>query len=179
MNIRYNQILRRFEAEFSQDFQGDLLAVKSSGFKPDTSSGAWIWATQKAAVLNKIRKNKPASGLTITEEAYAAYLPLAETEEKNLEVKKLMKKAQKEAKQVSQEPASESGLIEEIWWEKESPPPEPFVSPYPPSPPAEYQCFVCKGPVYGSSLDLLEPWPICLWCEKQLDEQSKNNENKA
>jgi hypothetical protein len=177
VNIRYNQILRRFEAEFSQDFQGDLSAVKSAGFKPDTSSGAWIWATQKAAVLNKIRKNKPASGLTITEEAYAAYLPLAETEEKNLEVKKLMKKAQKEAKKkpVLNADVPDHDCGEHCWiGPKDVPALPPYVSSYVPSPLPDLRCFVCSTPVYEEYM-LTEPFPVCLWCEFQIDEKSKNS----
>jgi hypothetical protein len=172
MLIDYDPARHVFVAQFSQDFHGDLDAVKTAKFMT-TGAPDWIWFAPPPGLpaLERIRKNKPASGLTITDAAYAIYEQLAAAKLKNDEIKKLMKKAQKEAKQISIPDA----ILDEKWWDKESPPPEPFVSPYPPSPPADYECFVCKGPIYGSALDLLEPWPICLWCEKQLDEQTKNN----
>lgn len=171
MNIRYNASLRRFEAEFSTDFNGDLSAVKISGFKPDTSSGAWVWWTAKAAVLNKIRENKPASGLTITNEAYDAYVPLAEQETRNAEVKKqaaaINKAAKKERKNKELEAATTSlfAIPEgKIWIGPDDLPPKPpFVSTIAPIPPfVGPVCVFCAGPVYF--YELQNP-PTCLWCE--------------
>lgn len=171
MNIRYNAVQRRFEAEFSTDFHGDLSAVKTAGFKPDTSSGAWVWWAVKIPVLNKLREHKPASGLTITNEAYAVYAPLAEQEAKNTEVKKqaaaINKKANKERKEKEQEDATTSlfSIPEgQVWIGPEDLPPKPpFVGTIaPPKPHTGPTCVSCGSPVYFYELQVP---PTCLWCE--------------
>lgn len=74
MNIRYSAMLGRFEAEFSADFEGDKAAVKAAGWK--FSNG---WYTESIACINRLRTNKPASGLAIYPEAKAEYIRLTET----------------------------------------------------------------------------------------------------
>lgn len=74
MNICYNPAEGRFEAEFSLDFDGDKAAAKAAGWKFDRR----IWATESLSCVNNLRKNKPASGLTITPEAKAEYVRLTE-----------------------------------------------------------------------------------------------------
>lgn len=170
MNIRYNTFERRFEAEFSQDFNGDLAAIKAAGFRTD-GPPAWIWHTQKIAVLNKLRENKPASGLTITPEALEVYKPLALQEEQNQAVKKQLaevkKKVKKERKK--QDAASDSpltGLTDEKWWiDAEDLPPSSttYISSFVVPPPPDLSCSLCQQPVYPYEYPEI---PMCLWCAK-------------
>jgi hypothetical protein len=101
MNLVYNN--GRFEARFSRDFQGDLDAVKTAGFKPDTSSGAWVWHTAKIPVLEKLRKNRPASGIAIDDATFEKYKELKEQFDKNEEIKKAAKAFEKERKAAEKE----------------------------------------------------------------------------
>jgi hypothetical protein len=177
MNIRYNVVLQRFEAEFSTDFNGDLSAVKTAGFKTDGPPG-WCWWTQKIAVLNKLRANKPISGLTITPEALATYGPLAEAEAKNDAIRKqaadakkaLKKKLDKERKESETAPFVPEG---KEWVEAaDLPPLPPYVSSYVlPSPP-DLLCSVCAQPVYF--YEKQDP-PTCLWCEKESERKDLTN----
>lgn len=172
MNIRWNADERRFEAEFSSDFNGDLSALKTVGFGTD-GPPTWVWHTHKIAVLNKLRENRPASGLTITPEALEIYKPLALQEEKNSAVRKELAKAKKEAKKERKQNEQEAvgqvtfaGLTEEKWWLDASDlsPLPPFKPTYtiPPAP-AGPLCVVCNQIVYF--YEKQDP-PTCLWCEK-------------
>ncbi len=170
MNIRYNAAFRRYEAEFTSDFNGDLSAVKNAGFKTD-GPPAWVWYTAKIPVLNKLREHKPVSGLTITPDALEVYKVQAEQEARKAELKKqfsvLEKKAKKERKDKEQEAATSTlfNIPEgQIWIGPEDLPPKPpFVSELPvPVPHKGPWCHVCGQPVY--LYELQEP-PTCLWCE--------------
>ena len=101
----------RFEARFSQDFQGDLDAVKAAGFKPDTSSGSWVWHTAKIPVLEKLREKRPASGIAIDNETFEKYKELAAQFEKNEEVKKAAKALEKARKKESEDKAKEENCL--------------------------------------------------------------------
>jgi hypothetical protein len=166
VNIRWNKIEHRFEAEFSSDFVGDLDAVKTAGFKPDTSSGAWVWWTAKTPVLNKLRNKKPASGLTINPDALDAYRPLAEIELKNDEVKRQLaefkKKAKKEQKQAVADLSTTPVPEGKTWISKEDlPPAPPYVSQIKVVPfPATGICEGCGDRTYFYELP-----DLCLWCE--------------
>ncbi len=161
MNIRYNRAENRFEAEFS-DFAGDQHAVKEAGFKT-TGAPQWIWWTQKVPVMEKLRKNRPASGLTITPEASDVYTPLLEQERKNDEIRKLAKKAK-----ADQEPHSNWLPDGKEYLEREDLPPQPpLEKPFQPPPPPDTQCSNCGQPVYF--YELLGVFPLCLFCEKELD----------
>lgn len=176
MNISWNPTDKVFIAQFSSDFQGDLDACKNAKFRT-TGPPNWIWFAPPPGIktLNRLRANRPASGLTISPEALAVYTPLAELEAKNEEVRKQLadvkKKQKKEQKKKIVEVADSisDGLTEEKWWiDVDDLPPSPLFIP-------AYQvskiqpigiCRVCKDPTYG--------WPdlgdICLYCEKQIDE---------
>ena len=161
MNIRYNPTERRFEAEFS-DFNGDLAAVKKAGFKT-TGAPGWVWWTAKIPVLNKLRANKPASGLTITDEAFSVYEPLALQEAKNDELRKLAAQAQKAQKKAENSsnwlPEGKDSLG------REDLPPHPPSDPrFTPPPPPDTLCSCCDQPVYFYELQGV--FPLCLWCEK-------------
>jgi hypothetical protein len=158
MNIRWNSLLSRFEAEFTPDFQGDLLAVKAAGFKADTSSGSWVWWTAKVKVLQKL---KPASGRTMTEQAFAIYEPMAKIEEQNAATRKQFAAVQKAAKKI---PAPETPN-DKMWIGPED---------LPPAPPYKPAAIVCTAVPTGTCAGCGDPTYLyelpeaCLWCEKNL-----------
>src|SRR6266403_3443547 len=135
MNLRWNGTYRRFEAEFSTDFNGDLAAVKAAGFKTDGAPG-WIWYTYKAGPLTKLREARPASGLTISSEAREQYTCLWAVEEKNAKLKaeltahnKILKKKLKiEEQEGKAMPIPEKGYIDA----SDLPPLPPCVHTYTP-----------------------------------------------
>ena len=158
MNIRWSAAAQRFECEF-QEFAGDLAAVKAAKFKTDGPPG-WCWWTQSIKALNAIRKDRPASGLTITPEALAVYTPLAEQEAKNSEVRTQLAIAKKVLKKslVKQELETHPTLPEGVAWiGKEHLPsvapwiPEPRL---PPPPPPDLLCVICAQPVYLSLIHI-------------------------
>ena len=179
VNIRYNQTAGRFEAEFTTDFQGDLAAVKNSGFRCD-GPPTWVWWTAKLLVLNKLRKNKPQSGLTIAESAYQAYLALTKIEEANeaaraqfapikeKQVKEKKERKKKELKDqvytafvVPPKPGEEYDYV----GVQDLPSMPPFVLKNPPQPHLGPFCTICGAAVYF--YELQNP-PTCLWCETQI-----------
>jgi hypothetical protein len=166
MNLRWNPGLRRFEAEFSTDFQGDLAAVKAAGFKTD-GAPQWIWYSFKAAALTKLRKNKPASGLTITPEARAEYTPLSVMEARNAEIKAKAAEANKELKKKAKILEQEGNAYEvpdKGYVDASDLPPLPCLShPYKPPPAPATLCVICAAPIYF--YERQDP-PTCLWCEK-------------
>ena len=174
MNLRWDATFRRFIAEFSSDFQGDLAAVKAAGFKPDTSTGAWVWWTGKAAPLTKLRENRPASGLTITPEAREQYTPLAAMEAKNAEIKTAAAKANKELKKTLGLVEAKTPLVipkKGYIDASDLPPLPPSENPYvrPPEDPTAPRCCICKALIemflYGDD----EPRPVaCLYCQKKV-----------
>lgn len=164
MNIHWDQIGRRFVAEFT-DFGGDQPAVKIAGFRTDGAPG-WIWWTAKAEVIDKLRKNRPPSGLQITDEALAEYKRLSDILTKNKETKKLFEKAKKAAKPIV------SWIREgEIWLSKEDLPPYEspknlFIPQHKAALVSDTRCALCGEPTY----EPIELPYICLWCEK-VDEE--------
>ena len=182
MNIIYNAQYGRFEAQFSTDFNGDLAAVKTAGFKCD-GPPSWIWWTVKLASLNKLRENKPISGLTINESAYQQYVRLSEIEAKNETARKefapLKEKQEKEKKQRKREEQIERvyhkvviprkpGELYDFIGAEDLPPMPPHQ--FPERPPwTGPRCAHCKQPVY--LYEKQEP-PECLWCEKQNEEKT-------
>jgi len=156
----------RFEARFSQDFQGDLDAVKAAGFKADTSSGAWVWHTAKIPVLEKLREKRPASGISIDNDTFAKYKELSEQFRVNDEIKQAAKKLDKDRKKIEKHQAQEQATADvfgdKMYITKEDlPPMPPSINPFVrPEPPKEL-CFICQDPLYFYELP-----DICLWCEK-------------
>jgi hypothetical protein len=164
VNLHWNAELRRFEAEF-EDFQGDLDAVRAAGFKTDGPPD-WVWYSQRAGPLTKLRENRPASGLTITAEARAEYIPLAQVEAKNAETKAqfaehkktLKKKLEVEEQETKAFVIPKKGYIDATDLPVMTPIERPYVSP----PPPKEKCFICGSPVYF--YEKQDP-PTCLWCE--------------
>jgi hypothetical protein len=153
MNIRWNSLLSRFEAEFTSDFQGDLSAVKAAGFKADTSSGSWIWWTGKVKVLQKL---KPASGRTMTEQAFAIYEPMAKIEEQNAATRKQFAAVQKAAKIPAPETPNDK-----MWIGPEDLP--PWIPLNATVVRAPLPIGLCEG--CGEIADLEQPSNLCFWCE--------------
>jgi len=174
MNIHHDTTLG-FIAQFSTDFNGDLNAVKTAGFRT-TGPPQWFWYTSKLVALNKLRENKPVSGLTISEEAYTAYMRLSEIEARNAEARKLFApikekqaKAKKERKKqelkdrtyttivIPEKPGQDYDHI----GAEDLPPIPPRENAYVPPPPPTTVCFMCLQPTYFYELA-----DLCLWCEK-------------
>lgn len=173
MNLRWNGSLRRFEAEFSTDFQGDLASVKVSGFKTD-GPPEWIWYSYKAEPLTKLRENRPASGLTITPEAREQFTSLATVEANNAKIKTELaahnKELKKKLKVADQDAKASAGPKMKMCAEgylcisRED---------LPPMPPREgaYVAPVWDGPRCSICQSALLPFErhnpnICMWCEK-------------
>jgi hypothetical protein len=167
MRLKWNPAESCFEAEF-QDFQGDLAAVKAAGFRT-TGAPGWVWYTLKAEVLDKLRKNRPASGLTIIEDALVEYNRLKEQESKKAallaELKVEKKKTEpKETKAYVVPEGQEFGYNSVEDSDKRIR--IGYVAPEFTGP----RCVVCKGEVYF--YEMQEP-PTCLSCEVMLDKQEE------
>lgn len=181
MNIRYDSNYG-FIAEFSTDFHGDLNAVKEAKFRT-TGPPSWLWYTDKLASLNKLRENKPISGLTINESAFQQYTKLSEMEALNeaaraafAPVKEEQKKAKKQRKReeiVARTytktviPAKPGELYDFVGAEDLPPTESKWVEPERPQWTGP-RCSYCQQPVY-IEYEKVEPVPICLYCEKMLD----------
>ena len=174
MNIRWDTTESVFVAEFSQDFNGDLEAVKMAGFRT-FGPPAWVWYAPSLGIkaLNRLRENRPASGLTITPEALEVYKPLALIEEQNAatrkqlaEVKKKVKKERKESEIKIVPDAAFAGLNEGKWWigTEDLPPWSEIASETTPEAIQEGpRCVVCRQLVYSYEYPEI---PMCLWCSK-------------
>jgi len=184
LNIVYNASYGRFEAQFSTDFNGDLATVKGAGFKCD-GPPTWTWWTVKLASLNKLRENKPISGLTINESAFQQYTHLAEMEAKNAEARKAFapvaeeqKKAKKQRKREEEKERTyttlvippKPGELYDFIGAEDLPPMPPFEFKNLPPPWTGPRCVYCRQPVY--LYEKQEPIPTCIWCEKNLEKTS-------
>lgn len=167
MNLRWNGSLRCFEAEFSSDFQGDLAAVKAAGFKTDGPPN-WVWYSNKAEPLNKLRESRPASGLTINPDAKEQFAALHAVELNNAKVKAelaghkkaLKKKLKTEEVQVTHAVhIPPKGYIEA----SDLPPVESLCKQFIPPDKPTTLCIICADPVYF--YEQQNP-PTCLWCSK-------------
>lgn len=137
--------------------------VKLAGFKTQ-GPPTWAWYALKAATINKLRSNKPPSGLVLTETAVQKYNLLNEQEQKKLEVKKQFDQAKKAAKKLSKDPAI-SGLTELVIPAKgyigfEDLPPLAVVWLAPVFVRPDSECFLCGDPLYGYP----DYEDVCLWC---------------
>jgi hypothetical protein len=173
MRVIWDPTAQVFIAEFTQDFQGDLDAVKAAGFRPLGCPPPWIWHAPSPGVkaLNRLREKRPVSGLTITQEALAVYKPLALQEEQNAAIKKQLadfkKGAKKERKKKDEEAQSRevlAGASDAKWWIDTSdlPPLPPYTPSYVVPAPPSLKCVVCAQPVYFYEQQVP---PTCLWCE--------------
>jgi len=180
VRIIYNQIQNLFIAEFSSDFAGDLAAVKAAGFRT-FGAPLWVWYAPPPGIkaLNYLREHRPASDLTISDEAYAVYEPLAAVWAKNEEIKQALAEAKKQAKkervEVEQEEATTAvfAIPEGKMWigPEDLPPKPPFESDFKRPKPPVLKCSICGQPIFF--YELQQP-PMCLFCEKSLDKASKS-----
>ena len=164
----------RFEAELTpgESWRPDKDSVQHAGFKTE-GPPTWTWFTTKASVLNKLRENKPLSGLIITEVALQKYKTQNEVELKKEQLRKQWQTAKKQAQKQSKDPDI-SGMVDLIIPEKgyigaeDFPPLEIKLTAFPKSDTisSDY-CFICGDPVYF--YEKLLPTAICIFCEKELD----------
>lgn len=179
MNLRWNPSFLRFEAEFSTDFQGDLAAVKAANFKTDGPPN-WVWYSFKAAALNSLRENRPASGLTINSDAKEQYIALWKVEEANAKIKAELathqKALKKKLKEDKQEVATAFGPQMKMCHlgfmcisAEDLPPYPPSEKTFIPPPLPEKRCFICSVPIYF--YETQDP-PTCLWCETKVLDKS-------
>jgi hypothetical protein len=96
MRILWNENEKQFEAQLTKGemWQADQAAASDAGFRT-AGPPAWIWRATRAAVLDKLKTNRPASGLTITKEALDAYNRLRAIEDRDAELKKFAKEQKK------------------------------------------------------------------------------------
>lgn len=163
MRLTWNPKEYCFEAEF-QDFQNDLAAVKAAGFKT-TGPPDWKWFTFKPAVLEKLRKNRPPSGLTIMQDALDQFTRLRKEDADRIALLAELKKSKKAVKkpEAKLEPLLEGqefgyNCVEDVK--------TTFRIGYVAPEWTGLSCHICAGPVY--MYEKQEP-PTCLWCEKVLD----------
>lgn len=165
MKLKWNPVDYCFEAEF-HDFHADLQAVKSAGFKT-TGAPDWVWYTPKTGPLDKLRKNRPASGLTILEDALAQYNRIKAEETTKAALLAELKAAKKLVKRDDPVGAIPDG--QEFGY-NDVPGAEDKMIRIGYIPPAWTGpvCIICKDPV--RFYELQEP-PTCLSCEVALDNQ--------
>ena len=151
MRVIWNDTEGWFQVEFGRE---ELAIVKQAGFKT-FGPPQWIWKTQKASVLNKLRKLNPDS-VTITELALQKYQLLNQQETKTKELKKQFKEESYAARtKVDEYLDPYTGII----CVKVEPAPEPFTWKFTAPAPPETYCFVCGDPTYFP-----EQPDLCIWC---------------
>lgn len=162
MRIIWNTTESVFAAEFS-DFDGDLDAVKAAGFRT-FGAPAWIWYAPAPGIkaVERLRKNPPKSGLTISELALEKYKSVKEQFDKKVELKKTFEKlkvaAQREQTGSKTKQYEKDGFTSFVV----EPSAEKFEHTYiAPAPPAAW-CFICGESVYE-----YEGTDLCLWCSEK------------
>jgi len=183
MRIIWNPNEQRFEAQFSagEYWSSDQTAAQDVVFHTD-GPPAWLWFTSKATPLVKLRSNRPASGLSITADALAAFNHLQEIEQRNAQIKAALKEAQKAQTKVQREYEREEQIGDfepPVYWQgktsisRDDLPADILVRslrheliPQSRAVPTN-ACVICGDPIYF--YELQEP-PTCLSCEKGTDE---------
>lgn len=175
MRIIWNEAEKSFEAEFTlgDQWSADQTAAKAAGFRT-TGPPEWKWYATTVKPLNKLRKKRPDSGLTISPEAFAAYEPMQAVHEKNEAVAKQFKDARLALKKAQAIAAAEKSAETPFDWDAEQvvpPPPPGLIIPQKIVQPLEgKRCIVCADVIAFFERQLP---PMCLWCEKiTLDKQS-------
>ena len=168
MRIIWNAEEQKFQAEFaSNHWRDDMEAAKAAGFKT-SGPPAWLWTTSKASVLNKLRKNRPVSGLTLTEVALEKFKFRDKQDTAKTELKKAFQAASKATKKASLDPRI-SGLTtmkvpaRGYIIASDLPPYTPVYTPFIRPAPPEELCLICDEPIY------FYEHVVCLWCEKEND----------
>lgn len=163
VRIIWDPNFKQFEAQLSsgESWASDQQAVKAAGFKTE-GPPEWRWVAFRAAVLIKLKKANPSSGLTITPEALEHFKTLKTAEDTNATVRAALKAHRKEIGKIEDSGKGfkmimgpEGFLIAEI----EAGDPSSWK--LPPMTPPNY-CSVCQTAVY--SFEKQDP-PTCLDCE--------------
>jgi hypothetical protein len=115
MRIVWDDQQNRFLAELTpgEQWRDDKDSIQAAGFQTDGPPD-WQWYTNKASTLNKLRENRPKSGLVLTEVALQKYQQINQKEEQKAALKKQFKQAQKQAKKFEKFPEPETYFDEEI-----------------------------------------------------------------
>lgn len=168
MRIDWDASTRTFRAEFSPgaEWANDQQAAKDAGFKT-SGPPAWSWSTPKVEPLNKLKAQRPASGLNISQEALAAYTQMQAVYEANQIVLTQLKEAKKERKRAEKKETHE-GLVQLVIPAKgyiDASDLPPWITlairtALPPNPNSA-KCISC-----GDALYFYEHPKFCLWCEK-------------
>jgi hypothetical protein len=170
LRILWNAELKVFELEFSKEatWQEDQQLAKDAKFKANPPE--WIWRTHKVEPLLYLKKQSVSSGLSISPEALTEFTKLKESYDRNQEVIKQLKDAQKQAKKDESESAeaaddpiftifADDGTILREGTrsvETGSPKKVEYVLQ------SNERCIVCgSGPLSPLDFDFL-----CLWCSK-------------
>lgn len=171
MRISWSDEHRAFEAEFAPGdaWAGDQQAAKDAGFKTQ-GPPSWAWRTATVKPLNALKAKRPESGLTISEEALAKYLPMQKAFEENETVLALLKekkKVQKKKEKVESHEGMtkvevpEKGYIDATDLPKYTP---PVVCAFARTSPLDSNASKCIS--CGDVLYVYEHPKFCLWCEK-------------
>lgn len=155
----------KFQAELAQGekWREEMELVRGLGFKTSGPPN-WTWTTGRASIVEKLKGK-----CSMSADAFKQFQIISDVEKKVLEAKKALKKADKEAKKASLDPKI-SGLVTlEIPAKgyieaSDLPASTQMFEIYKPPAPPKSTCMICDEPVY-----LYEKETICLWCEKELD----------
>jgi hypothetical protein len=163
VRIIWDPEFKQFEAQLSsgESWASDQQAVKAAGFKTE-GPPEWRWVAFRAAVLTKLKKASPSSGIAITPEALEHFKTLKVAEDANAAVRAALKAHRKEIGKI-EDPGSgfkyvtgpEGFLIAEIECGETS------GWKFPPVQPPNY-CSICQAAVY--SFEKQDP-PTCMGCE--------------
>lgn len=151
MKITWNPDFKQFETHArTTSLSLDVDILKSAGWKTE-GPPEWRWIAFRSGPLIKLKKAIPV-GITATPDVLANFNRLKEQDEKNAVVKKALKEAKAEQKEVGPE----------IDWDSIKPGKSELVVKYTPPKPTEF-CSVCHEPVYF--YECHEPVLLCLDCE--------------
>lgn len=165
MRIIWNEADKCFEAEFAQGDQWaeDQAAAKGAKFRT-TGPPSWKWQAFTVKPLNALKKKRPTSGLSISQEALAMYTVMQEQFEKNEVVLKQLRVVKNERKK------KEGPSLEIVDADGNFISHAQIPSTYKPSYEiiplqSDKTCISCGDPVAFYERQIP---PICLWCEKIL-----------
>lgn len=172
MRIVWSEQENYFQAEIppGENWRDDMELVRSVGFRT-SGPPMWPWFTTKYAPLEKLRDQKPKSGLTITELALQKYKFLKEQADQKDAIKDQFKKAVRDAEERApskwpQYKDPETGITCFVV----EPTDESFVWKYIPPPPPNKLCLGCDGPMYFPFDDRA----YCMYCEIGFEKKVEN-----
>jgi len=163
LRIEWND---KFVCQF-HDWKLEQPIAKAAGFKTD-GPPQWVWSTHKIKPVIKLVKNKPASGLAMSKQAFQKYTELKQEHDRNEALRKQMKEARKAAADQSDDP-SISGMCTLVipakgYIDRTDISVVPSLVERQIITPMQFTgwCLVC-----GDELAFYEHYDICLWCSKE------------